>query len=132
MDIYSIITTILTIIAGGGWFVYYKANKRIKEGEAVQSEAEGWAKQQDVYQETIANQQEWYNRLKNDFNSVMDENTQLRQENNELRKTINDLQNEIFTLKKDVQRLGRKVAAIDKEEKLNKKKGNNANDKTRK
>lgn len=28
MDIYSIINTIVTIVLGGGWFIYYKANKK--------------------------------------------------------------------------------------------------------
>lgn len=121
MDVYSIVTTVLTIVASGGWFVYYKANKRIKEGEATQSEADGWKKQQEVYQATITNQQEWYDRLKTDFNSVMEENSNLRKENNELRTKVIGLENVVLELKKEVSRLGRKVAAIDKEGKTNKK-----------
>lgn len=117
MEVYSIITTILTIIAGGGWFVYYKANKRIKEGEATQSEAEGWKRQQEVYQTTIQDQQKFYDHLKSDFNVVVEENSQLRKENNELRLKVNQLEDLIYDLKKEVSRLGRRVEAIKKEEK---------------
>ena len=48
MDIYNIITTALTLITGGGWFIYYKANQRKAEGEATVAEADGWKAQQDV------------------------------------------------------------------------------------
>ena len=38
MDIYSIINTIVTIFLGGGWFIYYKANKKKANGEATTAE----------------------------------------------------------------------------------------------
>ena len=122
MELYSIISTTLTLFFGGGWFVYYKANKRIKEGEATQAEAEGWATQQHVYQTTIEDQQRFYEHLKADFNVVVEENSKLRQENNELRQKVNDLETLIFDLKKEVSRLGRRVEALSKEEKENRKK----------
>lgn len=122
INLYEIISTALTLFFGGGWFIYYKANKRIKEGEATQSEAEGWAKQQQVYQTTIEDQQKFYEHLKADFNVVVEENSKLRQENNELREKVNDLETLIFDLKKEVSRLGRRVEALSKEEKNNSKK----------
>lgn len=124
MEIYSAITTLLTIILGGGWFIFYRANKRIKEGEASQSEAEGWRKQQEVYQTTIADQQKYYEHLKEDFNIVLDENTKLRQENNVLRDKMTEMENQMFELRREVSRLGRKVAALSETKKKNKK--NNA------
>lgn len=122
INLYEIISTALTLFFGGGWFIYYKANKKIKEGEATQSEAEGWAKQQHVYQTTIEDQQRFYEHLKADFNVVVEENSKLRQENNELRQKVNDLETLIFDLKKEVSRLGRRVEALSKEEKEQRKK----------
>lgn len=122
INLYEIISTALTLIFGGGWFVYYKANKRIKEGEATQSEAEGWAKQQQVYQTTIEDQQKFYEHLKADFNVVVEENSKLRQENNELREKVNDLENQMLDMKREISRLGRKLEALSKEEKEQRKK----------
>ena len=122
INLYEIISTALTLFFGGGWFIYYKANKKIKEGEATQSEAKGWAEQQHVYQTTIEDQQRFYEHLKADFNVVVEENSKLRQENNELRQKVNDLETSIFELKKEVSRLGRRVEALSKEEKEQRKK----------
>lgn len=117
MEVYSIITTILTIVASGGWFVFYKANKRIKEGEAIQSEAVGWKAQQEVYQTTIEDQRKFYDNLKADFTAVMEENTRLRKENSELRDTVTKLQDTVLEMKNELSSLGRKVASMDKEKK---------------
>lgn len=122
MDIYGIITTVLTLFFGGGWFIYYKANKRIKEGEATQSEASGWEAQQHVYQTTIEDQQKFYEHLKADFNVVVEENSKLRKENNELREKVNDLENQMLDMKREISRLGRKLEALSKEEKEQRKK----------
>lgn len=113
----SIVTSVLTLICGGGWFVFYRANKRIKEGEAFKTE-------QEVYQETIKDLKESCDYIKTDRNLLREENTQLRQENNELRKTVNELQDMVLGLKNEVSRLGRKVAAMERDEKNLKKKVN--------
>lgn len=122
MDFYSIITTVLSIVAGGGWFVYYRANKKIKEGEATQSEAEGWLKQQQAYHNTIDELKSTCEYIANDRNLLRQENTQLRQENDELRRTITDLQDMVLMLKNDMSRLKRKVAALQDDGKEDKKK----------
>ena len=120
MQVYSSFMTLLTIILGGGWFIHYRAGKRKANGEAAQSEAEGWAKQQEVYQNTIADQQKYYEHLKADFNVVVEENSNLRKENNEWRAKVNDLENTVFELKKEISRLGRRVEALSKENKQQK------------
>lgn len=125
INIYEIISTALTLFFGGGWFINYRANKKKANGEATQSEAEGWAKQQQVYQTTIEDQQKFYEHLKADFNVVVEENSKLRQENNELREKINDMETQMFELKKEISRLGRRVEALS--EKKNKKKANEDN-----
>lgn len=120
MEWYSVLTTIISLIAGGGWFIYYRANKRKANGEATQSEAEGWRKQQEVYESTIESQQNWYNKLKEDFNVVIEENSRLRRENNELRAKITEMENVIFELRKEQERQGRRLDAL-----AGKKKGGN-------
>lgn len=120
-EIYSIISTVITLILGGGWFIHWRAGKRKANGEAAQAEADGWAKQQEVYQKTIEAQQTYYERLKNDFNVVVEENSKLRKENNELREKVYTLETVVLDLKKEISRLGRRVDALNKEERKPKK-----------
>ena len=105
MDIYSIINTIVTIFLGGGWFVYYRANKHKAEGEAVQSEAQGWKGMQELYQKTIA-----------DFDGYCEdmrkERSVLKNENNEMREKYKKMDDEILVLKRQVSRQGRKIEAL--------------------
>lgn len=105
MDIYSIINTIVTIFLGGGWFVYYRANKHKAEGEAVQSEAQGWKGMQELYQKTIA-----------DFDGYCEdmrkERSVLKTENNEMREKYKKMDDEILVLKRQVSRQGRKIEAL--------------------
>ena len=121
MEIYGIITTVLTIVLGGGWFIFYKANKRKANGEATQSEADGWRKQQEVYHNTIDELKASCEYIANDRNVLRDENTQLRKENTELRQTVIKLQNMVLELKSEVSRLGRRVEAISEKKKSVKK-----------
>lgn len=122
MDLYNYISMILNLVLGGGWFVYYKSNKKIKEGEATQSQAEGWIKQQQAYHNTIDELKATCEFIANDRNLLREENTKLRKENDELRETIGDMQNTIMDLKKSVSRLGRRIEALTKEEKTTAKK----------
>jgi uncharacterized coiled-coil DUF342 family protein len=105
MDIYSIINTIVTILLGGGWFVYYRANKHKAEGEAVQSEAQGWKGMQELYQKTIA-----------DFDGYCEdmrkERSVLKTENNEMREKYKKMDDEILVLKRQISRQGRKIEAL--------------------
>ena len=105
MDIYSIINTIVTIFLGGGWFIYYRANKHKAEGEAVQSEAEGWKGMQELYQKTIA-----------DFDGYCEdmrkERKVLKDENSEMRDRYKKMDDEILSLKRKISRQGRKIEAL--------------------
>ena len=105
MDIYSIINTIVTIFLGGGWFIYYRANKQKAQGEAVQSEAEGWKGMQELYQKTIA-----------DFDGYCEdmrkERSVLKTENNEMREKYKKMDDEILGLKRQISRQGRKIEAL--------------------
>lgn len=127
METYSIISTIITIILGGGWFIHYRANKRKAFGEATQAEAEGWKAQQNVYQATIADLKESCDYIKQDRNLLREENTKLREENNALRDKINMLETQVFELKKEISRLGRRVEALS-EKTNNKRRREDGND----
>lgn len=121
MDVYSIINTIITIFLGGGWFIYYKSNKKKAEGEAIQSEATGWEAQQRVYQHTIEDLEKSCEFIRNDRDLLRKENEELRKENRELRKRIGELEDKILDLQKDVARNGRRIEAIVNKEKRKKK-----------
>lgn len=105
MDIYSIINTIVTIFLGGGWFIYYRANKQKAQGEATQAEAEGWKGMQELYQKTIA-----------DFDGYCEdmrkERKVLKDENSEMRERYKKMDDEILSLKRKISRQGRKIEAL--------------------
>lgn len=105
MDIYSIINTIVTIFLGGGWFLHWRASRRKANGEAVQSETEGWKGMQELYQKTIA-----------DFDGYCEdmrkERSVLKSENNEMREKYKKMDDEILVLKRQISRQGRKLEAL--------------------
>ena len=105
MDIYSIINTIVTVFLGGGWFIYYRANKQKAQGEATQAEAEGWKGMQELYQKTIA-----------DFDGYCEdmrkERSVLKTENYEMREKYKKMDDEILILKRQISRQGRKIEAL--------------------
>lgn len=105
MDIYSIINTIVSIFLGGGWFIHWRASRQKAQGEAVQSEAEGWKGMQELYQKTIA-----------DFDGYCEdmrkERSVLKTENNEMREKYKKMDDEILVLKRQISRQGRKIEAL--------------------
>lgn len=121
MDIYSIINTIVTIFLGGGWFIYYKANKKKANGEAVQAEASGWEAQQKVYQHTIEDLENSCNFIRADRDLLRKENEELRKENMELRKEVAELRKTVNELGDKVARQGRRIEAVINKEKKRKK-----------
>ena len=121
MDIYSIINTIVTIFLGGGWFIYYKANKKKANGEATTAEANGWEAQQHVYQHTVEDLEKSCDFIRKDRDLLRKENEELRKENRELRKEVGDLKAQQEDMKRDIARMGRRIEALVNKDK--KKKG---------
>lgn len=105
METYSLINTIVTIILGGGWFLHWRATKRKANGEATQSEAEGWSAMQRLYQKTIED-------FTNYSEAMRTERKVLKQENAEMRERYNKLDDEIILLKRRLSRQGRKIDAL--------------------
>ena len=93
------------MLLGGGWFIYYRANKHKAEGEAVQSEAEGWKGMQELYQKTIADFDGYCEDLRK-------ERSVLKTENNEMREKYKKMGDEILVLKRQISRQGRKIEAL--------------------
>lgn len=112
MDWKEFILALLTLIFGTGWLWTWKSYRRKNEGEATQSEAEGWAKQQMVYQKTIADMENSCEYIRQDRNLLREENTQLREENAALREKINKLEDKMFEMQREISRLGRRIEAM--------------------
>ena len=104
MDI-SIIVPIVTVILGGGWFIYYRANKMKAYGEA-------WETQQRVYQNTIADLEKSCEFIRNDRDLLRKENEELRKENMVLRNRFSDLESKVFELQEKVARQGRRIESL--------------------
>ena len=99
------VLAVLTLIFGGGWIFTYHAYKRKNEGEATQSEANGWAAMQSLYEKTIAD----FDKYGEDMRK---EREVLKTENRELRERYKKTDDEIIDLKKKVARQGRKIDAL--------------------
>ena len=105
MDWIGIITTITTVICGGGWFINYRAKKML-------AEADGWKAQQEVYQRTIDDLKGSCEYIRNDRNVLREENSKLTEENNVLREKYNDMENQIDELRKMIKRQERRLEMI--------------------
>ena len=112
MQYIEVVLSIMTIIAGGGWFVTYKAYKRKASGEATQAEAEGWQKQQETYHNTIEELKNTCEYIKNDRDQLRKENEELRRENQELRRKLAGMEDQIQDLRRDIARQGRRIEAL--------------------
>ena len=106
------VLAIATLVLGTGWLFTYRAYKRKANGEATQSEAEGWKAMQDVYQQTIADLKAYAEDVRKDRNHLREDRDKYREENEEMREKINKLDEEISDLKKNLARQGRKIEAL--------------------
>ena len=113
MDWLNYVLSALTVIAGGGWFVNYRAKR-------MQAEADSWKSQQEVYQTTIEDLKKSCDYIRQDRDLLRKENEQLRKENIELRKRIGELEDKILDLQKEVARNGRRIEALVNKEKKRK------------
>ena len=123
IDIYNIINTIVTVFVGGGWFIYYKSNKKKADGEATAAEASGWEAQQKVYQHTIEDLEKSCDFIRKDRDLLRKENEELHKENMELHKRIGTLEDKILDMQKEIARNGRRIEALVNKEKKKKEKG---------
>jgi peptidoglycan hydrolase CwlO-like protein len=109
MEWTNFILSATSLILGAGWIFTYRAYKRRNEGEATQAEAEGWAKMQNVYQQTIDDLTASCNYIRNDRDLLRRENDQLRNENAQYREKIFSLEKQMDELRKEIARQGRRI-----------------------
>ena len=67
VEILNWILGVLTLIAGGGWFVNWRAHRRQEDAKAIQSE-------QDVYQEMLTDLKE-HNEVLRKFNKEVSDDS---------------------------------------------------------
>ena len=123
VEIYSIISTIIIALLGGGWFTHYRAHKRQEnakaqqeEASAKQVEADAFKSMQDAYQQI---HEDVLNRLKevcDERDHYKDERDEERKANRELRTKYNELDERMTNLdlqyKRDISRLGRRIDVL--------------------
>ena len=108
----DLLLSIATLVMGGGWVFTYRAYKREADGRATQSEAEGWAKMQEVYQKHIEDISEITDKVREERDIEIERNEKLRHEYDEMRAKYNELENQILDLRKELNRQGRKLEVI--------------------
>lgn len=90
VDIYTLISTILTLICGGGWFVNWRAKKRKETAEARKTELDATITEQDMYQQMLQDIEGHNERLRRYNSEISEECEQLRkrvsENENQLRK----------------------------------------------
>jgi phosphomannomutase len=104
-EILNWILGVLTMVAGGGWFVNWKA-------KATQEEAAGWKAMQEVYEKHFEDMQLITDNVREDRNNLLDDKKNLYNENQELRKKYIDTETQIMELKRDIARLGRRLEVV--------------------
>lgn len=104
-EILNWILGVLTMVAGGGWFVNWKA-------KATQEEAAGWKAMQEVYEKHFEDMQLITDNVREDRNNLLEDKKNLYNENQELRKKYIDTETQIMELKRDIARLGRRLEVV--------------------
>lgn len=110
----EILTALIGVLTGGGvtGIFAWRAMRRKAEGEATQTEAEAMKSVQDVYQQALADQQNYIDKLKETRNQLIDDREEMRRENNELRNRLNDMEGKVMELDQKVARNGRMMVAL--------------------
>lgn len=105
MDWLNYALSALTLVAGGGWFVNYRAKK-------IRAEADSWKAQQEVYQTTIRDLKESCEYIRKDRDLLRQENEKLRNENNMIREKMFEYETQIADLRRDIARMGRRIESL--------------------
>lgn len=106
VDIYTLISTVLTLICGGGWFVNWRAKKRKETAEARQTELNATITEQDMYQQMLQDIEGHNERLRRYNSEISDECEQLR-------KRVLENENKIREQDEKIREYDRKLTAQD-------------------
>lgn len=110
----EIFIALLGALTGGGLtgVFAWRAHQRKAEGEAIHTEAEAMKSVQDVYQQALADQQEYITQLKEARDHIVSDRNEMRKENNELRKRLNDMDSKVRQLEQNVERNNKLIAVL--------------------
>ena len=106
VDIYTMISTMLTLICGGGWFINWRAKKRKESAEARQTELNATITEQDMYQQMLQDIEGHNERLRRYNSEISDECEQLR-------KRVAENENKIREQDEKIKEYDRKLTAQD-------------------
>lgn len=114
MNWFDVLLSLLGIIFGGGvtWLFTVNSMKKKADGEATQSQAEGWKSMQDVYQQTIEDMKGYSEDIRRDRDILRGERNELRKENDEMRKKYVEMEDTINDLKNAIAEQGRKIELL--------------------
>ena len=112
MGTLEFLLALATLVLGTGWLFTYRAFKRKANGEATQVEADGWAKQQEVYQKTIEDMQGICDRIREDRNHLRDDRNMLREDNDEMRKKYKTMEEQMDKMQQEIIRLERMIEGL--------------------
>lgn len=105
INITEILLSLISLFAAGGWWTTWKASQRKADGEAVQSEADGWSKMQAVYQEHIEQVSKY-------LKETEEKNAILKQEKEEMSAKYLNLQSQIKDMQKKILEQGEQINAL--------------------
>lgn len=108
------ITTILTLICGGGWFINWKAKKHKETQEARHTELEATKTEQDMYQEMLTDVKEHNDVLRRFNKEISEECEQLRKRVAENEKCIREQDDKIREYDKKITSQDNKIASLEK------------------
>ena len=114
MEIYTVITTILTLICSGGWFINWKAKKRKESAEARQSELNATITEQDMYQEMLKDVEDHNERLRRFNTEISDECEQLRKRIAENENKIREQDDKMREQERKFTEQENKIASLEK------------------
>ena len=113
MEIYSTITTIASLLLGGGWFIHYRAQKRQEYAKASQAEADAFKSMQDAYQQTLQDVNNILSEVRADRDRYRDQRDKVLKDNEDMRSKYIDIETRMTSMdlqyKKDISRLSRKI-----------------------
>lgn len=111
-EILNMMLGLLTLIAGGGWFVNWRATRRRSDAEATQEEAAGWKAMQEVYEKHFEDMQLIIDSVREDRDNLREDKKLLHKENQEWRTKYMNMEKQILDLKRDIARLGRRLEIV--------------------
>jgi len=112
-EIYTLISTILTLICGGGWFINWRAKKRKETAEARQTELNATITEQDMYQQMLQDIEGHNERLRRYNSEISDECEQLRKRVVENENKIREQDEKIREYDKKLTSQGNKIESLE-------------------